>query len=291
MKLALNLFLLLISVKSFGNIERNSIVAIVNQNIITSQSIQTQLEQANSSSKKISLINDRINLVLQLDLIKKYNLEPSQDDIEEAFKYISDKNSISIIELKKHPNFKFIENDVIKNLSLFNLKTFITRDLKVFISEEEIKEYCQNNGQNLKQIKIAEILIYQPPNFNPKDSNKETKVKKFLTILKNHIDKGASFQEFAKLHSQDSNYYNGGISNWKFIDTPLLKSIDNLKKNEVSDIYNKNNGWAIAIKIEERMFNQNLENCKQEITQKKGQKYFEEYMDNIKKAAKIVIYE
>ena len=291
MKLALNLFLLVISIKSFGNIESNSIVAIVNENIITSQSIKTQLDQASSPSKKISLINDRIDLVLQLDLVKKYNLVPSQDEIEDAFKYISDKNSISIIELKKHPNFKFIENDVIQNLSLFNLKTFITRDLEVFISEEEIKEYCQNNGQNLKQIKIAEIVISQPPNLNPKDSNKDTEVKKFLEILKNHIAKGASFEKLAKLHSQDPTYLNGGISNWKLIDTPLLKLIDNLKKNEVSDIYKKNEGWAIAIKKEERMFNQNLENCKQEITQNKAQKYFEEYMDNIKKAAKIVIYE
>ena len=274
MKLALTLFLIVISVKSFGNIERNSIVAIVNQNIITSQSIQTQLDQANSLSKKISIINNRIDLVLQLDLVKKYNLDPSQDEIEDAFRYISEKNSFSIIELKKHPNFKLIENDVIKNLSLFNLKTFITRDLKVVISEEEIKEYCQNNGQNLKQIKIAEIVITQPPNFNPNDSNKDIEVKKFLTTLKKHITKGASFQKFAKLHSQDSNYYNGGISNWKFIDTPILKLIDNLKKNEVSDIYKKNNGWAIAIKIEERMFNQNLENCKQEITQKKSSEIF-----------------
>jgi len=57
MKLALNLFLLVISIKSFGNIESNSIVAIVNENIITSQSIKTQLDQASSPSKKISLIN------------------------------------------------------------------------------------------------------------------------------------------------------------------------------------------------------------------------------------------
>ena len=77
MKLAPTLFLIVISIKSFGSIERNSIVAIVNQNIITSQSIQTHLDQANSSFKKISLINDRIDLVLQLDLVKKYNLVPS----------------------------------------------------------------------------------------------------------------------------------------------------------------------------------------------------------------------
>ena len=76
MKLVLIFFLLIFTKICIGNIDNNEIIAIVNQKIITSQSIQPQLNQSNSLTEKIELINSRIDLILKLELVEKFNLNP-----------------------------------------------------------------------------------------------------------------------------------------------------------------------------------------------------------------------
>jgi peptidyl-prolyl cis-trans isomerase SurA len=272
MKLVLIFFLLIFAKICIGNIDSNEIIAIVNQKIITPQSIQPQLNQSNSLTEKIELINSRIDLILKLELVEKFNLNPSRDQIKQALEHISNKNNISLIELKKNLNFNLIENDVKKNLSIFNLKSFLTKDLSIYISENEIKNLCHNNAQNIKQIKIAEIVISQPPSYNPKNGSLESSSKNFLKKLSNHINKGASFFNLAKLHSQDSSYFNGGISEWKTINSKILKEIDLLKDNEVSSVYTKKNGWAVAIKLDQRFINLEFEDCKKDIRKVKAEK-------------------
>lgn len=290
MKLTLFFLLLIFSKIIFGNNETNEIVAIVNQNIITSQSIQSQLEQSNSLTDKISIVNERIDHILKLELVEKFNLKPSYEEIEQALNHISNKNNISLIELKEHPNFNYIESDVKKNLSIFNLKSFLTKDLIISISDSEIKKSCNEKDETIKQIKIAEILISQPPSFNPNKDNIESSSKKFLKKLSNHIKKGASFINLAKLHSQDPSYINGGVSDWKIINTKILREIDLLKNNQLSEIYPKNNGWAFAIKIDQRFVDLELEECKKEIKKTKAENFFIEYFNNYKNQAKITIY-
>jgi len=290
MKLTLFFLLLIFSKISFGNNETNEIVAIVNQNIITSQSIQSQLEQSNSLTDKISIVNERIDHILKLELVEKFNLKPSYEEIEQALNHISKKNNISLIELKEHPNFNYIESDVKKNLSIFNLKSFLTKDLIISISDSEIKKSCLEKDETIKQIKIAEIFISQPPSYNPSKDNIESSSKKFLKKLSNHIKKGASFINLAKLHSQDPSYINGGVSDWKIINTKILREIDLLKTNQVSEIYPKNNGWAFSIKIDQRFVDLELEECKKEIKKSKAENYFIEYFNNYKDNAKITIY-
>jgi len=291
MKIAFIFFLLILTKTAIGN-ETNRIIAIVNQDIVTSQSIQSQLDETTSLEEKILLIDEKITRILQDQLVNKYDLSPNKNDIELALNHIAFNNNISLIELKNHPNFGFIESDVKKNLSILNLKSYLTKNQNFNISNRDIEENCSNVDTKVnKQIKIAEIIILEPPGFDSSVDKLELSSKEFLAKLSKHINKGASFIQFAKLHSQDPSYYNGGISDWKIIDSPFLKAMDNLQKNEISDIYKKNNGWAIAIKIDERRVNLKLENCKQDILQIKAQRYFDEYINNFKKNANITIYE
>jgi len=291
MKLVLIFLLLVFSKITTGNNETNSILAIVNQNILTSQAIQSQLDQSKSLEDKIRIINDKINLILQQELIDSFGLNPSKDEVDRALKHVSIKNNMSLTELKEHPNFIYIENDVKKNLSIFNLKTFLTKDLNINVSQNDIKKSCQNhNSQVNKQIKIAEIIISHPPGFNSKVDNPEISSKKFLNKLSNHINKGASFISLAKLHSQDQSYIYGGVSDWKMINSELLKEIEKLNKNQVSNIYPKENGWAIAIKFDERIVNLELEECKKDIRATKAENYFVDYLNNYKNQANITIF-
>ena len=291
MKFLVSILILLISLSVFGN-SNNRIVAVVNENIITSQSIKDKLDASISHKEKLRVVNEAIELSLQLELIDKYNLYPTDFEINEALFYISAQNNISMQDLKQNENFNLISIDVKKKLSLFNLKNFLTKDLDLKTSNTELEKYCNYNTNRIdKQIKIAEIIIKIPDGSDLNMEQPDIRIKDFLSKLKNHLSKGADFFDLAKLHSQHPSYYNGGISDWKSLDTPLLKSLENLKENQVSDIYKRNDGWAIAIKVDERKLDIALEECSKEIKKKKAQEYFETYMQDFKIKSSIKIYE
>ena len=274
------------------SLANNEIIAIVNQKILTLQSIKSELDLSSTFERKLKVVNDRVDILLQLELVEQYNLKPSEFDINNALKFIAKENNISIDKLEKSPNFKIIKSDVIKNLSIFKLKVFLTKDLIFDSTTNEVKTYCQGIDNNyIKQIKIAEIVIIEPPESSVNKIEKDIKIKSFLKTLSNHISLGASFTNLAKLHSQSPSYLNGGISEWKNIKTDFLLEVNKLPKNTLSNIYQIDNGWAIAIKIDERKVNIKLEECKKDISNKKADKFFENYMIKYRNKADINIFE
>ena len=51
------------------------------------------------------------------------------------------------------------------------------------------------------------------------------------------------------------------------------------------------NGFAIAIKVNERKVNLILENCKKEISKRKAGQFFDDFMTNYRDEADIIIYD
>ena len=291
MKHGLYLLLLLASLTTLSNEVENSIVALVNEKIITSQSIQLKLDKSNTFDEKLIILNEKIDLVLQKELIDKMSLNASVQEIKDALEHIANKNDLSLNQITQLPNYQSIFLDISNTLSIMNLKNSITKDLKFIITDEELNIHCSNKDKNqlIKQIKIAEIIISSIGNSElNKDQDKD--IKKFLLKLSDHIIKGASFQTIAKLHSQDPSYFNGGLSGWKNINNATLMEIDKLQKNEVSKIFKGNNGWTIATKINERYIDANLEECKKELNTLKAEKYYLSYLKNYRDEAEIKIF-
>ena len=291
MKHGLYLLLLLASLTTLSNEVENSIVALVNEKIITSQSIQLKLDKSNTFDEKLIILNEKIDLVLQKELIDKMSLNASVQEIKDALEHIANKNDLSLNQITQLPNYQSIFLDISNTLSIMNLKNSITKDLKFITTDEELNIHCSNKDKNqlIKQIKIAEIIISSIGNSElNKDQDKD--IKKFLLKLSDHIIKGASFQTIAKLHSQDPGYFNGGLSGWKNINNATLMEIDKLQKNEVSKIFKGNNGWTIATKINERYIHANLEECKKELNTLKAEKYYLSYLKNYRDEAEIKIF-
>jgi peptidyl-prolyl cis-trans isomerase SurA len=115
-------------------------------------------------------------------------------------------------------------------------------------------------------------------------------VRNFLIKLSNHITKAASFEVFAKLHSQHPSYANGGLSDWIFVNNPTIEMLDLLEDGEVSKIYATDSGWAIAIKVDERYVDSNMENCKEKIIYQKAQKFYINWLKDLRDSAYIEIY-
>ena len=268
----------------------NSIMAIVNNYPITFNSLKTKLEEFNSKDEQLIVIRNHIDHILQLQEVNKLNLVPLKNDVEIVLYDIAKSNNISINELINFEDFSSIERKIIEKLSILNLQRFITKDLMA--SEEEILTLCSDKNviKDEKQIKIAQIIISEIDNQNNNLDKKNLLIKDFLSKLASHIKKGASFEAFAKLHSQHPSYYNGGITDWLRVEGPTLKMLDSLGIKEVSEIYMTDFGLAIATKVDERFISSKLKECKERVIYEHAEMYYSDWLTNLREEANIEIY-
>ena len=268
----------------------NSIMAIVNNYPITFNSLKTKLEEFNSKDEQLIVIRNHIDHILQLQEVNKLNLVPLKNDVEIVLYDIAKSNNISINELINFEDFSSIERKIIEKLSILNLQRFITKDLMA--SEEEILTLCSDKNviKDEKQIKIAQIIISEIDNQNNDLAKKNLLIKDFLSKLASHIKKGASFEAFAKLHSQHPSYYNGGITDWLEVKGQTLKMLDLLDKKEVSEIYMTDFGFAIAIKVDERFISSKLKECEEQIIYDNAESYYSNWLIDLRDQANIEIY-
>ena len=268
----------------------NSIMAIVNNYPITFNSLKNKLEEVDSKDEQLIVIKNHIDHILQLQEVNKLNLAPLKNDVEIVLFDIAKSNNISINELINFDEFSSIEREIIEKLSILNLQRFITKDLK--ISEKQFLKVCSdvNSINDQKQIKIAQIIISEVKNQANDLDKKNSLIETFLNKLKSHINKGASFESFAKLHSQHPSYHNGGITEWLSVKGPILEMIDSLKKNEISNTYITDFGLAIAIKVDERFISSKLKECKQRLIYEHSEMYYSNWLTNLREKANIKIY-
>ena len=285
------LFLLLLLFSVNISIADNTIVAIVNEDVITLDSIEWQLNVASSYNEKIDIVNRQIDLLLQLNIVNELGIEPENEEINGALIQLAQNNRISLSELKSHPQFTLFVEQIIETLSVIKLEQFITKDFKPELSENEILQNCSiEKSTGVKQIKIAQIIISEILDSDSSKSEQKNAVVGFLEKLSKHITKGASFEALAKLHSQHPSYYNGGLSEWLNVNTPNIEMFDSLEDGEVSIIYETDGAWAIAMKVDERYINPDIESCKQQIKNQKSQTYYLQWLKELRDSAYIEIY-
>jgi len=269
----------------------NSIIAIVNEDVITFQSIEQQLDDANSFNEKIDIVEQQIEIALQMSKVKELGLKPLQGDINEVLKQLAFDNNISMEQLRSYPKFKSLIQQITDRLSILSLQQYITKDLNIELSKNEINNCTSNiKDNNTKQIKIAQIIISQIENSDMHLDNQEQAIRNFLKKLSDHITKGASFDAFAKLHSQHPSYANGGLTDWMFVNNPTIEMLDLLDYGEVSTIYVTDSGWAIATKVDERYVSLDQENCNEKIIYQKAQQFYSDWLKNLRDSSYIEIY-
>jgi len=269
----------------------NTIIAIVNEEAITLQSIEKQLNDSNSLNEKIDIVEQQIITTLQMMKVRELDLDPSEEDINGVLRQLAVDNNISMEQLQSYPQFPMLIEEITDRISILNLQQFITKDLSIELSENEVDNCTSNyNDKDTKQIRIAQIIISELENPDVNIDNPEQAIRNFLKKISDHIIKGASFGAFAKLHSQDQSYVNGGVSDWMFVNNPTAQMLDSLQNNEVSEIYATETGFAIAIKIDERYVNLDQENCKEKIIYQKAQYFYSNWLKDLRDSAYIEIY-
>ena len=267
---------------------KNTIIAIVNDSLITYKSIETQLLNTGANKHKVDIVNEKIDSILQLQKAKELNVQASKSDINGTLLSIATSNKISIDQLKTYPEFLSLETEVSEKISILNLQRYITRDVNIL--ESEALNICSKEptNTNIKQIKIAQIIISEVESHAQNDQ--DIAIKAFLNKLSKHISKGASFEALAKLHSHHPSYANGGVTDWIKVDNPTIIMLDSLKDNEVSQIYLTDFGLAIAMKLEERFISSDLKKCKEKLIYLRAEKFYSNWVEDLRGEAYIKIY-
>ena len=96
MKKILIIFLVLIT---RNVISENTIIAIVNDIPIPLNSIETNVFNTDSKEKKIEIIKNQIDVILQLQKVSEFSLKPTIEDVELVLKDVAKKNNLSISAL------------------------------------------------------------------------------------------------------------------------------------------------------------------------------------------------
>ena len=268
----------------------NTIIALVNNTPITLNSIQNKFSNSASYEETTEKLNERIDIILQLQKVNEFYLNPKAKDVETVLVDIAKNNNLSINDLLNFDNIDDIKNEILEKLSILNLQRYITQDIEH--PQEKILSECRDNNliKDTKQIKVAQIIISEinSDTSNPKQKNKL--IESFLNRLSAHISKGAPFESFAKLHSQHPSYKVGGVTDWLTVNNPTLVMLDSLDKNEVSEIYSTIYGLAIAIKIDERFISSKLKECEEKVIYQNAEIYYTEWLNDLRDHAFIEIY-
>ena len=268
----------------------NTIIAIVNNAPISLHSLKDNFLSSKTVEEKIEILNAQIDITLQLQKVSEFNLRPTYEDVEAVLNDVAKNNNFSMNDLLNFDEIDSINNEIVEKLSILNLQRFITRGLEK--PTQEILNQCSNVRleDDLKQIKIAQIIISEIDSDTKNPEQKNTIIKSFLNKLSKHISKGASFEAFAKLHSQHPSYQNGGATDWLTVDNPTLKMLDSLDTNQVSEIYSTDFGLAIAIKIEERFISSKLKECEEQVIYQNAEIYYTQWLKNLREQAFIEIF-
>ena len=287
MKKILALILALVAGIVFAD---NTIIAVVNNLPISFNSVKDNFLSAKTNEDKIGIINNQIDSILQLQRVEELNLKPSQTDINKVLSDIAQSNNITLDELSNFDDIGLIKKEISDKLSILNLQRYITQDIPY--PKEKILSECSDANliKDQKQIKVAQIIISEIDSDINNPEQKNALINSFLNKLSNHISKGASFEAFAKLHSQHPSYKDGGVTDWLTINNPILEMLDSLEKNEVSEIYSTVFGSAIAIKIDERFISSKLQECEEQVVYKNAEIYYAKWLESLRDQAFIDIF-
>ena len=268
----------------------NTLIALVNNTPITLNSIQNKFSNSTSYEETTEKLNERIDIILQLQKVNEFHLNPKAKDVETVLVDIAKNNNLSINDLLNFDNIDDIKNEILEKLSILNLQRYITQDIEH--PQEKILSECINTNliKDTKQIKVAQIIISEINSDTSDPKQKNELIESFLNRLSAHISKGASFESFAKLHSQHPSYKDGGVTDWLTVNNPTLEMLDSLKANQVSEIYSTIYGLAIAIKIDERFISSKLKECEEKVIYQNAEIYYIEWLNDLKEQAFIEIY-
>ena len=276
----------------------NSIIAIVNDEIITFDTISGEIKPSFTKAQKIELVDNQIDLMLQLEKIKIFGIKPKLSSVNTMLSNIASQNGLTLAQLQANNQFDEIVDNVSQRLSLRGLKEFVLQKADTNLTQAEIDTALAKNPSNSdnfnKQIKIAQIVINSVDQTDSLLQSKDSLIQQLLIELSDKINAGTSFSSLAKLHSQDPSYKNGGESGWldeNRLPVVFKQHLSQLKADELSPPFQTQQGWRVIKIIDKRRVDNHLIAVKSKLIQSKKNSFFKNWVKELRKGAYIEIFD
>jgi len=276
----------------------NSIIAIVNDELITFDVISAKIKPSFTRAQKIELVDNQIDFILQLEQIKKIGIKPKLSSVNTMLSNIASQNELTLTQLQANNQFDEIVDNISQRLSLKSLRQFILQKANISLTQTEIDTALTKNPNNSesfnKQIKIAQIVISSVDQTDSLLQSKDSLIQQLLIELSDKINAGTSFSSLAKLHSQDPSYKNGGESGWldeNRLPAVFKQHLSQLKADELSPPFQTQQGWRVIKIIDKRRVDNHLIAVKSKLIQSKKNSFFKNWVKELRKGAYIEIFD
>ncbi|MCS7230564.1 MAG: peptidylprolyl isomerase [Elusimicrobiota bacterium] len=288
-----------------------------------------ELSEKEIKEIKQKVLDQLIADKLLLQEAKKRNIKVTKREIEEGIKTVKSRFPSDLMfyqELKKENLtekqfekkieeqimvLKLIDEEIKKNLkepTEAEAKEIFNKVIKIIEKKEDVKlpEEEKNELKLLaqlveryfsEQVRVRHILIRVEPDFS---KEKKEEALKRAREIKSKIDKGEDFATLAQKYSEDPGSKDRG-GDLGFIargDTvaEFEKVVFSLKEGQVSDVFETKFGYHIAKVIEYRAkrkpdFEQIKEDLLQYVARRNAEKYYEQFVEQLKSKAKIQYFE
>jgi parvulin-like peptidyl-prolyl isomerase len=286
--------LLVFSANAFS--ASNSIVAIINNDIITLQMLEAQTQEKINKLKKLDLLNQQIIAILQIQKAKELNIRPKPNSINKVLNNIAIRHKINLDQLQQLPEFKQILQNITQQLTLLGLKKFIIKKADTSLTQDEIDNALKNSDQPTKPehwIKLSKIIINSIENGGLSGKDKEFFIKNKLLEIKTQVESGEDFSVLARLHSQDSSYKKGGKLGWiniKKLSSSVKQQLKKLGVGKVSDPFYSKQGSQLLYVNDIKTDNKHLKRIKAKLIKQKQVAFFTKWVEKLKENAYISIF-
>jgi len=235
----------------------NKIIANVGNNIISSYEIKNkvktilfltkqEINQKNIDQAKAVALRSLINKNLKKEEVEKFQIEITKNNnVDNYLKRISSTFQVNELGLKQIFNDNKLDYDLYLNEVMIEMAwqrlIFRLFNNKINLNEKEIDEELKEiikSRKNIKEYKLAEIVIIM-------DENTEEKIK--IKEIKDQINKNG-FENTAVKFSSSSSALEGGSLGWissKSLSNKILKIIQNLKTGDISEPYYQSNNMVL----------------------------------------------
>ncbi|MCP4348244.1 MAG: peptidylprolyl isomerase [Desulfobacterales bacterium] len=296
-------------------------IAVVNGSVISKDEFDSKLTQYKQRIKGQKIPEAQIGEIKKKILERLVNDELLyQESQTKGIKVDGEKVSLRLATVKqKFPNPTEFEKALKEmNVSETEVKSRIERGIaiqelidshvtdKIAVSEEEIKEFYDSHKQFFKeseQVKASHILIMTSDRKKPvkkddekkNEEKKKAEAKKKIEMIQKKVKKGDDFAALAKEFSECPSSNNGGDLGF-FKRGQMVKPFEevafSLKLNEISDIVETRFGYHLIKATEKKaekatVYEDAKENILKHLKNEKTQAKVKEYIETIRKSAKI----
>ncbi len=260
--------------------ESNSIIAIVNDTVITYDSIKDQVSKNTTKEQKLALINQQIDIALQKEKIQELNIEPKPEVINEILVNIAKQNNLTLEQLQSNNDFDEIVERIYQDISFKDLQKLVLQQADITITQAEIDEILAidpvDKNNVVKQIKVAQIIINT---INEIHSSPQL-IKEHITKISKQIKNGASFTDLARQYSKDPIIKSIWLEKNKLPDL-FQQQLLGLKLNEVSMPFKIEQNWRIIEVFAEREIDIHISNIKKQLFQAKRNAFFQAWVKTL----------